>query len=195
MGDKEKSLLYAYQTEYKDYDIKYEELKDKLDDKELKIKFNGKNTFVIGNPEGMNIKEIIKNKYKQDDNIIVLGNIIGSTFSKNPIIKIIPGDDDKNKLLIYYSDIIENKSYNDANIKLCNKPNIIFLMGNKEIDLIKIKKLVSLDGTTYGDFNKYLEDREKVNFEVDNMKSFYPFWVKYYYRDSYQMPKKKFYFY
>ena len=64
--------------------------------------------------EHENNKEIIKDKYKPDDNIIVLGNIIGSTFSKNPIIKIIPGDDDKNKLLIYYSDIIENKSYNDA---------------------------------------------------------------------------------
>jgi hypothetical protein len=198
MNDKkETALLYAYQQEYKDYETAYDKLSEKIDDIELKIKFGGKNTIIIGNPEGLKIEDIIKMSKAEpkEYNIIVLGNIIGSTFSKNPIISFIPGETDKDKLFTYYKNIIQNKSYNDANIKFCIQDNVTFVMGNREIDLIKIKKLVKLDdGKKYGDFNDYLKDRTEVNFEVDNMQSFYPFWIKYYFRDSYQMPKENFIF-
>ena len=77
-------LAYAFKREYPNPEDKFEETF------EYKIKFSGNNSIVIGNPEGMNIEKIIEsaniNINKDKDNIVVLGNIIGSTFSKNPLL-------------------------------------------------------------------------------------------------------------
>ena len=185
-------LEYALKREYPDN--KLEET-----DFEYKIKFSGKNSIVIGNPEGMNIEKIIEsaniNIDKDKDNIVVLGNIIGSTFSKNPLLTQDFGTDDKEKLKTYYRNIIEIKSYNDANIKFCNnkdKENVLFIMGNRELDLIKIKDLVKLKTGDYekGEIDKYADNRNNATFEVESLKAFYPFWVKYYFKDSYTIPNE-----
>ena len=166
------------------------------DVKEYGIKIGDKNLIVIGNPEGLNIRDII-NKLNtnttingKEQDILVLGNIIGSTFSKNPDISKFDGEGEGDKLHEYYKNIIINKSFNDENINFCNKDNVTFIMGNRELDLIKIKKLVKLnDQKSYKkDIKKYLEVREEFKFEIESISSFYPFWVKYYFKDNNKIP-------
>lgn len=181
-------LEYASKREYPD---------NKLEntDFEYKIKFTNKKSIVIGNPEGMDIKNIIKSAdlqiNKDEDNIVVLGNIVGSTFSKNPLLTKDFGEDDGEKLHTYYKRIIKNKSFNDANIKFCNHNNVTFIMGNRELDLIKIKDLVKLKmPEMYGKdtIDDYVKNRGTIEFEVESIDAFYPFWVKYYFKDNYIMP-------
>lgn len=183
-------LDYALKREYPNPEDKFEETF------EYKIKFKGKNSMIIGNPEGMSIEHIIKKSNDssnidiEKDNIVVLGNIIGSTFSKNPLLTQDYGEDDSDKLKTYYSNIIKMKSHNNANIEFCNKDNVTFIMGNRELDLIKIKDLVELKSGNYGEntIEKYLQIRNVAEFKIESLKAFYPFWVKYYFKDSYTIP-------
>ena len=186
--------LYAYKREYND-DITYEDLQKKfIDNWDLKIKFGGKKTMILSNLEGLDIKDIIKNTKLQikpeEVNIIVLGNIIDSTFSKNPILTKDFGENDEEKLLTYYKNIIEKKSYNISNIDFCTKDNVLFIFGNREIDKIKIKDLVELESPSeYGGIKEYAESRSDITFKNENINSFYPFWVKYYFKESYMNDK------
>lgn len=180
---------YAFKREYPIGDTLGE------NDFEYKIKFSGKKSIVIGNPEGLNINNIIKSSYdtkidENKDNIILLGNIIGSTFSKNPFLTKDFGEDDPGKLKTYYRNIIDKKSYNDANIKFCLKDNVSFIMGNRELDLIKIKDLVELETGSYGEgtVNEYVTNRTQTKFKISDISGFYPFWVKYYFTDPYKIP-------
>jgi hypothetical protein len=217
-GAQLEAQLYAYSEEYKEK-IGSEEFEKKLqNDFDTKIKFTEKNSIIIGNPEGLDIKNIITSSTKdidiKKDNIVILGNIVDSTFSKNPQLSKDLGNDDTEKLQIYYRNIIEKKSYNNANIEFCNNENVIFIIGNREIDKIKIKDLVELNETKEPDETKepnetkeptkikktketneikytsiedYIENRKIYAFKIDDMSSFYPFWVKFYFKDSYKI--------
>jgi hypothetical protein len=193
--DKEKrAKVLAYMRDY-GTQIEYAELEEKIKNNfEFKIKFDKKKTIVIGNPEGLDIVNIIKksggNIDLDNDNIIVLGNITDSTFSKNPILEKEIGEDDQTKLQSYYKRIIENKSFNSANTEFCTKDNVLFIFGNREIDKIKIKQLVELESDNYNSIDEYIEkkNKDKYNFKIKNINSFYPFWVKYYFTDPYKIP-------
>lgn len=184
--------LYAYNKEYNEK-IEKTVFEEKLkNDFNTKIKFAEKNTIIIGNPEGLNIKNIINSCTKEidleKDNIVILGNIIDSSFSKNPQLSKDLGNDDVEKLFTYYRNIIEKKSYNDSNIDFCNKENVTFIIGNREIDKIKIKDLVELN-IEYNTIDDYILNRETVVFKIEDISTFYPFWVKFYFKDSYKISK------
>jgi len=183
--------LYAYNKEY-NKKIDLEDFKKLKNDFDTKIKFAEKNTIIIGNPEGLDIINIINSCTgeidSKKDNIVILGNIIDSSFSKNPQLSKDFGNDDVEKLFTYYRNIIEKKSYNDANIKFCNNENVTFIIGNREIDKIKIKDLVELD-IDYNNIENYISNRETAVFKIVEINSFYPFWVKFYFKDSYKISK------
>lgn len=177
-------------NDLQNYALEREYPKDRPETFEYKIKFAGKKSIVIGNPEGMSIENIIRTSDlsidSNQDNIIILGNIIGSSFSKNPFLTVDFGEDDPDKLNTYYKNIIEKKSYNDANIEFCTKQNVTFIMGNRELDLIKIKELVELENS----YNKQYAEGSKSKFKVESLNAFYPFWVKYYFKDPYKIPSE-----
>jgi len=164
-----------------------------------KIKYDGKETRVIGNAEGMSIRELLLRNVERDINYndmyyIILGNITDSTFSVMPLLPNVESGKIEDAYKSYYRNVIINKSFNDANINFCNEDNVLFIIGNREIDKIKIHSLSHLNDNSgiakdynnpTGDNFNYLtvelyKKIQSFNFSI-KPNNFYPFWVKYYF--------------
>ena len=111
---------------------------------------------VIANPEGFDIAKLISKDGEQNNiqnaKAIICGNIMDSTNNK--------GNDGKT-----FNEVLKNKSFNLKNlIKIKNNPNIKVILGNRDLNKIKIYNLTELQVSGVGE-----RWQEVINFNNCNL--------------------------
>jgi hypothetical protein len=109
------------------------------------IEIDLKNCRIISDPEGYDINQLLNNKDIKNGNILILGDLLDSTFIGKPS-----------------EEQFKTKSYNIRNLDLVNNnENIFIAMGNRDLNKIKLRQLLALK-----EEDKFLE---KSNTEEGNI--------------------------
>ena len=157
------------------------------------INFN--NCKIISDPEGYDIKQLSQNNEKTIDTIIILGDLLDSTFVLPPNFDNLDNLDIQSKI----NNIYKPKSYNIRNLAFVNNNNnIVAALGNRDLNKLKLRKLLEFKyktneslfqfeiiNKTFVDLvNKLIEECNKENnnywsiSSLNDKNMFSPFWKK-----------------